>query len=79
MYHTYQAYGNLVTKSVQESLTPLLGIAFDLSARVGAYYNANNGQDCAYYFTVAIPDDADKVNSICANYDFSDVNDISYF
>jgi hypothetical protein len=79
MYNTYQAYGNLVTKTVNESISPLMQVSYDLTARVATYYNEFSGTDCNSYFTIAIPDDTAKVDSICANYDFNTVEDVSYF
>lgn len=78
-YNTYQAYGNLVTKTVNESIEPLMGISFDLTSRVAVYYNVLGGLDCSHYFTAAIPNDEARVNSICVNFDFYDIDTISYF
>lgn len=77
-YHTEQAYANMLTQTIQQSLPPLRGLAYNLAARSTAYYNSIGNYSCEFYFNQTFTNYT-QVQDVCKDYDFYSVEGVTYF
>lgn len=74
-----QSFSNLMTETIYTSLNPLKeNLAFNLASRSVAYYNAFGNWSCEYFMNQTTLTE-EQVTTICAKYNFSDIDDVSFF
>jgi len=83
MYNTYQAYGNMLTKTISLSVQAIReNFPVNLASRIIAYYckeeSLSRASCCTGYMNAAGVN-ATQTTAICEKYNFNNITDVQFF